>query len=78
MEERIKGRKNFPTDEIDPKNFILDEKVKEMVENLEDVRFNQDDYLGLYNCVHCGECESMGNRRCSWKTTVYSYGIKRI
>ena len=58
MDERIKGRKNFPTDDVDPKNFIPDERIKEMVKNLENVKFNQDDFLGLYNCVHCGECET--------------------
>ena len=58
MDERIKGRKNFPTEDIDPKNFIPDERIKKMVENLGDFKFNQDDYLGLYNCVHCGECET--------------------
>ena len=31
MDERIKGRKNIPTDEVDPKNFVSDERVKEMV-----------------------------------------------
>lgn len=24
MNERIRGRKNFPTDEIDPENFLSD------------------------------------------------------
>ena len=37
MEERIKGRKNFPTDEVDPVNFIPDEDVKSMVKNIENV-----------------------------------------
>jgi Fe-S oxidoreductase len=58
MDERIKGRKNFPTDEIDPKNFISDVKVKEMVKDIENVEFNQEDFLRLYNCVQCGECET--------------------
>ena len=58
MEERIKGRKNFPTDEVDPVNFIPDEDIKSMVKNIENVKFTQNDFLKLYNCVHCGECET--------------------
>ncbi|MFW9773012.1 MAG: (Fe-S)-binding protein [Candidatus Thorarchaeota archaeon] len=62
MTRRIEGRKNFPTDEVDPDNFIKDEDVKRMVENINIVKFNQDDYYKLYNCVHCGECETEEER----------------
>ncbi|MFX1498300.1 MAG: heterodisulfide reductase-related iron-sulfur binding cluster [Promethearchaeota archaeon] len=62
MERRIKGRKNYPTEEVDPSNFIKDEKVKQMVENIDSVKFVQDDYYKLYNCVHCGECETEKER----------------
>ena len=62
IKERIKGRKNFPTEEVDPNNFISDDHVKQMVENIENVDFNQDDFDKLYNCVHCGECETEMDR----------------
>ncbi|MFX1312433.1 MAG: heterodisulfide reductase-related iron-sulfur binding cluster [Promethearchaeota archaeon] len=62
MKERIKGRKNFPTDEVDPDNFLTDEEVKELFEKKENFKFNQEDYKKLYNCVHCGECETEPER----------------
>lgn len=62
MNERIEGRKNYPTDEIDPENFISDEEVKRMVENKDGFKFTQDDYEKVYNCVNCGECETEEQR----------------
>jgi len=58
LKERIDGRKNFPTDEVDPENFLSDERVRELVSNKNDYKFKQNDYYKLYNCVHCGECET--------------------
>ncbi|MFX1409716.1 MAG: heterodisulfide reductase-related iron-sulfur binding cluster [Promethearchaeota archaeon] len=58
MEERIKGRKNFPTDEVDSKNFLSDVEVKDLMKKRGDFKFSHEDYLKLYNCVHCGECET--------------------
>ncbi|MFW9881103.1 MAG: heterodisulfide reductase-related iron-sulfur binding cluster [Candidatus Thorarchaeota archaeon] len=62
MKERIKGRKNYPTDEIDPQNFLSDESVKELIKNKEDIKFQSDDYYKLFNCIHCGECETENER----------------
>ncbi len=62
MKERIKGRKNFPTEEVDPDNFIPDDDVRKMVENIEKIKFNQEDFFKLYNCVQCGECETDWDR----------------
>jgi len=62
MNRRIKGRENFPTKEVDPDNFIEDNEVEEMIENLTEVTFNQDDFYKLYNCVHCGECDTEEER----------------
>jgi len=62
MKERIKGRKNYPTKEVDPDNFIEDKKVKKMVENLNQLEFKQEDYYKIYNCVDCGECETEKER----------------
>ncbi|MFX0004370.1 MAG: (Fe-S)-binding protein [Candidatus Hodarchaeota archaeon] len=58
MKERIKGRKNYPTDEIDPENFLSDEIVREILNKKNEVKFSSEDYIKLYNCVHCGECET--------------------
>ena len=62
MKERIKGRKNFPTDEIDPENFLSDNEVKNLIHKKKDSRFTEKDYDKLYNCVHCGECETETDR----------------
>jgi Fe-S oxidoreductase len=62
MNERIEGRKNFPTDEIDPENFLSDDKVKELIQERSNLKFADKDYDKLYNCVHCGECETEAER----------------
>ncbi|MFX1391381.1 MAG: heterodisulfide reductase-related iron-sulfur binding cluster [Promethearchaeota archaeon] len=62
MKERIIGRKNYPTEEVDPKNFISDEKVKQLVKKKDRKKFSSEDYKQLYNCVHCGECETENER----------------
>lgn len=53
-----KDRKKYPTDEIDPHHFYSDEEVREMIKNYDELKFKQEDYLKLYNCVHCGLCET--------------------
>ena len=62
MKERIKRRKNFPTEEADPDNFLSDDQVKDMIRNINSINFNQEDFYKLYNCVHCGECETEKDR----------------
>jgi Fe-S oxidoreductase len=62
MKERFKGRKNYPTDEIDPKNFLSDKSVKELIKKKKEIKFLSEDYKKLYNCVHCGECETENER----------------
>ncbi len=62
MKERIKGRKNYPTEEVDPDNYLSDDEVRELIKNREKVKFVQNDYYKLYNCVHCGECETEEER----------------
>jgi len=58
MKERIKGRKNFPTEEVDPVHFLSDDEIRELSSRKDSFKFEQDDYLKLYNCVHCGECDT--------------------
>ncbi len=62
IKERIVGRKNYPTDEVDSKNFINDESVKDLLSKKDTFKFSSDDYYKLYNCVHCGECETESER----------------
>ena len=62
MKERIKGRENFPTKEVDHENFIDDDNIKRMMEDVDNLNFYQEDYSKLYNCVHCGECETEEDR----------------
>lgn len=62
MKERIKGRKNFPTDEVDPENFLSDDEIRNLIKDKDNIKFVQNDYYKLYNCVHCGECETEEER----------------
>jgi Fe-S oxidoreductase len=61
LKERIKGRKNYPTEEVDSLNFLNDKEVKDLIEK-KDLKFSQKDFIKLYNCVHCGECDSEKER----------------
>jgi len=62
LKERIKGRKNFPTEEVDPDNYLSDDEVRNLTKNKETLKFVQEDYYKLYNCVHCGECDTEEER----------------
>jgi len=62
LKERIKGRKNFPTEEVDPDNYLSDDEVRNLTKNKETLKFIQEDYYKLYNCVHCGECDTEEER----------------
>ncbi len=58
----MEGRKKYPTEEVDQKNFISDVEVKKLVKNIENVKFTQQDCFRVYNCVHCGACETENER----------------
>ena len=65
MNENLKypdDRKKYPTEEVDPDNFFTDDDVKTMIEKLDTIEFTQEDYEKLYNCVHCGACETEKER----------------
>lgn len=62
MKERIKGRKNFPTEEVDPDNFLSDNEIKKLIKNDKKTKFTQDFFESLFNCVHCGECDTENER----------------
>ncbi|MFX1258739.1 MAG: heterodisulfide reductase-related iron-sulfur binding cluster [Promethearchaeota archaeon] len=65
MENNIKypkDRRKYPTEEVDPENFIEDNEIKNLVKNIDNTKFSPDDFVKLYNCVHCGECETEKER----------------
>jgi len=62
MKERIKGRKNFPTEEVEPINYINDDEIIALIKKKDKYTFIQKDYYKLYNCVHCGECDTENER----------------
>jgi len=43
LKERIKGRKNFPTKEVDPDNYLSDDEVRNLIKNKETLKFGQED-----------------------------------
>jgi len=62
MKERIKGRKNFPTEEVDSNNFLSDNDIRKLINKSKSFKFSQEDFDRLFNCVHCGECETEPER----------------
>ena len=62
MKQRFEGRKNYPTEEIDPENFLTDDEVREMIDTIDDVKFEPKDFSKLFNCVQCGECNTDTDR----------------
>lgn len=53
-----KDRNKYPTDEVDPDHFYSDDEVIALVNDIDNVKFTQNDYLKIYNCVDCGLCET--------------------
>jgi Fe-S oxidoreductase len=60
--QRIKGRENYPTKEIDPKNFLEDDEILDMMKGIDKLNLNQGDFSKIYNCVDCGECNTEEHR----------------
>jgi len=46
--------------EADPDHFITNEELKHLIES--NYTFNQDDYLRVYNCIHCNDCNTSEER----------------
>ena len=49
-----------PCREADPDHFITNEEVKQLINST--YTFNQDDYLRVYNCIHCNDCNTSEDR----------------
>ncbi|MEJ2248758.1 MAG: (Fe-S)-binding protein [Candidatus Lokiarchaeota archaeon] len=61
MNDSNKQRK-YPTQEVEPENFLTNDEVHELVKKRHQYKFNQEDYYKLYNCVHCRECGTSDER----------------
>ena len=48
--------------DVDQDNFITNEEVMKLLETKDNYKFKQEDYLKLYNCVHCGACGTHSER----------------
>lgn len=62
MKEKSKKKRKYPTEEVEPENFITNEEVLKLLENKDSFKFKQEDYKKLYNCVHCRECGTSDER----------------
>ena len=51
-----------PCREIDPEHFVTNEEVKNLLANKKKIKFTQDDYFKLYNCIHCNDCGTAEER----------------
>jgi fumarate reductase (CoM/CoB) subunit B len=57
-----KQKRKYPTKEVDPANFLENEDVLRLLETQYTYKFKQEDYIKLYNCVHCRECGTSDER----------------
>ena len=48
--------------EADPEHFIENDELKWLIENQEEFKFTQEDYLRVYNCIHCNDCGTAADR----------------
>ncbi len=58
----MNDRKNYPTEEVEPENFLDNDEVMRLLESRENYKFKQEDYLKLLNCVHCNACGTSEER----------------
>ncbi|MBN1802661.1 MAG: (Fe-S)-binding protein [Candidatus Lokiarchaeota archaeon] len=45
-----------PCKKADPDHFLTNEQVTKLLASKEDFFFSQEDYLSVYNCIHCNDC----------------------
>jgi len=59
-----KPSKDFycPCQEVDPDHFITNDEVKWLVEHQDEYQFSREDYLRVYNCIHCNDCGTTNER----------------
>lgn len=51
-----------PCREADPDHFITNKDVDWLIEHPEEYTFTQEDYLRVYNCIHCNDCGTADKR----------------
>nr|MDO8118967.1 (Fe-S)-binding protein [Candidatus Sigynarchaeota archaeon] len=57
-------RDKYPCRQVDPDHFVENDEVRKYMKDLDNITFTQDDYMRLYDCVHCNECETSHERAC--------------
>lgn len=62
MDNDEKKERKYPTQEVEPENFLTNEEVEELLRTRNEYRFQQEDFKKLYNCVHCRECGTSDER----------------
>ncbi|MFX0209538.1 MAG: heterodisulfide reductase-related iron-sulfur binding cluster [Candidatus Hodarchaeota archaeon] len=55
-------RKKYPTEEVEPENFLDNDEVMRLLATQNEYKFKQEDYLKLLNCVHCNACGTSEER----------------
>ncbi len=58
----MKEEYTCPCREVDPINFLENEEVDWLIKNRKKFKFQQEDYLKLYNCIHCNDCGTSEQR----------------
>ena len=55
-------RIDCPTEEVDPENFLNNDKIYDLMKTRDDYSFTQGEELKLLDCVHCNACETSEER----------------
>ncbi|MHA1996486.1 MAG: heterodisulfide reductase-related iron-sulfur binding cluster [Promethearchaeota archaeon] len=58
----MSSRKKYPTEEVEPENFLDNDEIKRLLETRDAYKFKQEDWIKLLNCVHCNECGTSEDR----------------
>lgn len=58
----MKEEYSCPCRDFDPDHFIENEEVIKLIETKKKYKFKEEDYLRLYNCVHCNDCGTAEER----------------
>ncbi len=57
-----KDTTNCPCRKADPDHFLTNEQVLKLLATEADYSFSQEDYLSVYNCIHCNDCGTSEQR----------------
>ena len=62
MNKKMTLKRKYPTQEVNPQNFLTNEEVLNLLETKHTYKFKKEDFHKLYNCVHCRECGTSDER----------------